>query len=162
MADKNILTQRLSHNDRVTVHWVTQAAALVLITIGQAAIYSAKNQLEYPHFETNHGKAGLFLYIVTVFLSTLHGTATKYSYNLRKRVPPIKIKMVHAYAGSFAYVLAVITLLFGINQSWNEETDNQIKIGIIITLILTTFYVVSNAVEKATSRAKDLKSKSVK
>lgn len=61
MADKSIFTQGFTHQQRVTAHWVTQAIALILITIAQSAIYINKT-----------GTIGLIISQLTASLDSLH------------------------------------------------------------------------------------------
>jgi cytochrome b-561 domain containing protein 2 len=140
MADNNFITQTLNYQNRVTVHWILQTAALVLITVAQTCIFVNKNRLGKDHYQTTHSIFGLITYLLTV-LSTLGGVFTKYSFQLRQIIKPLLVKTLHSFSGLLTYVLAVITICLGINQSWRESYDSAVKPIIYISLFVTTLYV---------------------
>jgi uncharacterized protein YqgC (DUF456 family) len=72
MSDNHILTKSFSHQDRVTVHWIIQVFAVVLITIAQICIFWNKVRLEKSHYQTTHAIFGLITYILTL-LTTFGG-----------------------------------------------------------------------------------------
>lgn len=158
MADKNVFTESLSHQQRVTAHWVINAVALILITIAQSAIYINKERNGYPHYQSLHSLFGIATYLTTL-LATFNGTANKYSQKLKSFVKPVMIKIVHGFVGVFAYVLATVTILLGIYQSWNEEGDDNVKIGLVAVLSVSAFYVVNKSVKVALDRKKEMSKK---
>jgi uncharacterized membrane protein len=159
MSDKNVFSQNLSHQKRVTVHWVMQAFALVVITIAQSAIYVNKDRNGYPHYQTTHSIFGLITYLITVGVGTFGGTAAKYSYQLRNFVKPAMVKIGHGFGGIGVYILAIVTISLGINQSWNNEGDDKVKIGLFAALAVTTFFVVNKSFNVALDRLKELPKK---
>jgi cytochrome b561 len=154
MADTNIFTQNFNYQKRVTIHWVLQATALVVITIAQSAIYINKENNGYPHYQTTHSIFGLVTYLLTL-LATFNGTLTKYSFKLRKMIPPAKIKIIHGFAGIAVYVMAMATIFLGINQSWKGVGDTNVKYGIFMALILTSYFVLGKSFKLTVSRLKD-------
>lgn len=162
MADKNVFTQNFSHQKRVTAHWVMQAFALILITIAQSAIYINKDRNGYPHYQSIHSIFGLVTYLMAVGVGTFGGTAAKYSYQLRNFVKPVMLKIGHGFGGIAVYVLAMITIFLGINQSWNEEGDDKIKIGLVAAFTVTTYFVVNKSFKLAVDRLKEMSKKSKK
>lgn len=162
MADKNVFIQNYSHQQRVTVHWVLQAVALVLITIAQSAIYINKDRNGYPHYQTYHSLFGLATYLTTVFVGVFGGTATKYSHKLRNFVKPAMLKVGHAFGGITVYSLAVATICLGLNQSFTAEGDEKVKFFLLAAFIVTTVYVVSKSYETAVERLKELSKKAKK
>lgn len=157
MSDKNVFTQNLSHQKRVTAHWVLQAFALILITIAQSAIYVNKERNGYPHYQTIHSIFGFVTYFLTLFVGTFGGVVTKYSYQLRKFVMPAKCKVGHAFGGISIYVIAIVTIFLGINQSWINEGDKNIKMGLAAAFVGTSFYVVNKSFKLAVKRLKGVK-----
>lgn len=159
MADKNVLTQSFSHQQRVTIHWILNAVALVLITIAQSAIYINKDRNGYPHYQSYHSWFGLVTYLMTVGVGVFGGTATLYSQKLKSFVKPAMLKAVHGLGGITVYILAVVTIVLGISQGLNEEGDDKKKIGITVVYSLTTLYVVSKSYSTATERLKEVSKK---
>lgn len=158
MADNNIFTLNLSHQKRVTTHWVIQAVAMVLITIGQSAIYVNKDLNGWPHFQSTHSLFGLVTFLLALG-ATLGGTLTKYSFQLKSFVKPAMLKVGHGFAGITVYVLAVATIFLGLNQSWTDYGDMQLKFGILGAFLATTVYVVSKSFKLTLSRAGALSKK---
>jgi cytochrome b-561 domain containing protein 2 len=158
MADKNILTQGMSHQKRVTTHWVLQSIAMVMVTIGQSAIYVNKELNGWPHFTSTHSLFGLATFMLA-FGATLGGTLTKYSFQLRSFVKPAMLKVGHGFAGITVYVMAVATIFLGLNQSWTDFGDMQLKFAILGAFIVTTIYVISKSFKVTLSRARGLSKK---
>lgn len=152
MSGKSVFTESLSHQKRVTAHWVVQAVALVLITIGQSAIYINKDRNGWPHYQSWHSLFGLATYLLTLS-ATLGGTLTKYSQKLRSFVKPGFLKIGHGYAGIFVYLLAIATIFLGLNQSWTESADEQLKYGLLGAFLVTSTYVVSKTFKSVSARA---------
>jgi cytochrome b-561 domain containing protein 2 len=140
MADNNFVTQTLSYQNRVTVHWILQTSALILITIAQTCIYLNKNKLGKEHYQSTHALFGLSTYLLTV-VSTLGGVFTRYSFQLKKFVKPTIMKILHSFAGLLTYLLAIITICLGINQFWLSESDDYIKPIVYVLFAFTTSYV---------------------
>lgn len=161
MADKNIFTQGLSHSKRVTVHWVLQGLALVLITIAQMAIYINKDRNDWPHYQSTHSLFGLVTYSLT-FFATFGGLVTKYSYQLRRFVKPVMLKIGHGFGGILVYTLAATTIFLGINQSWVDFGDIKVKFTILFALVISTIYVVSKSMKTAVSRVGGMSKKETK
>lgn len=140
MADNNFLTQSLTYQKRVTVHWVLQTSALILITIAQTCIFINKNMQEKEHYTTTHSLFGLITYLLTI-VSSLGGIFTKFSLQFKRFVKPVITKIVHSFAGLLTYILAVVTISLGINQSWSGPNDSWTKPVVYIFLAFTTLYV---------------------
>lgn len=140
MADNNFLTQSLNYQNRVTVHWILQTSALILITVAQTCIFLNKNRLGKSHYQSTHSLFGLATYLLTL-LSTIGGISTKYSRFTKEIMKPLITKMMHSFTGLVNYVLAIITICLGIHQSWHESYDSSTKPLIYIILVFTTLYV---------------------
>lgn len=151
MADKNVFTQGKSYQQRLTTHWVLQATALVLITAGQSAIYVNKDLNGWPHYQSIHSLFGLTTYLLTV-IATLGGVLTKYSFKLSGFVKPNMLKAGHGFAGILVYGLAMVTIVLGINQTLTDESDFNVKLVILLTLVVTAIYIVSKSFKVSLQR----------
>lgn len=156
MADNNFLTQSLSYQNRVTVHWILQTSALILITVAQTCIFLNKNNLGKEHYQTTHSLFGLTTYLLTV-VSSLGGILTKFSFKLKKFMKPTITKILHSFAGLLTYLLAMVTICLGINQTWHYSSDSYLKPLVYILLALTTLYVTIKSFILFSSRVSDLR-----
>ena len=150
-AGQSLFADVSSHDKRVYAHWVFQTLALILITIAQASIFINKDNNGYPHYQTIHSYCGLATYIGTL-IGTFGGIANKYSNSLKSFIKPIQLKVGHGMAGSFLFVFAASTICLGINQTWTNEADAQLKLGTMAIIIITSLYVVSKSIKTALSR----------
>ncbi|CRL06392.1 CLUMA_CG018902, isoform A [Clunio marinus] len=155
MADNNFITQNLNYQNRVTVHWILQTSALILITVAQTCIFLNKNRLGKEHYQTTHSLFGLTTYLLTI-LSSLGGILTKFSFQLKKIVKPTVSKIIHSFAGLLTYFLAMITISLGINQSWTNANDTWTKPIIYVLLAFTTLYVTIKSFILFSSRVANL------
>lgn len=155
MADNSFITMNLSHQNRVTAHWIIQSFAVLLILIAQTCIFTNKNNLGKPHFTSTHSIFGLITVLLTIS-SAFGGIFTKYSFGLRNIVKPIVTKIFHSFFGIVSYVMAIITIILGFNQMWVEDKDSYIKPVLIILLVLCGFYVIIKSVVLLFSRIKDV------
>lgn len=158
VSGQSIFADVSSHGKRVYGHWVLQTLALVVITIAQTSIYVNKNNNGYPHYQSTHSYFGLATYVATV-IGAFGGTANKYSNSLKSFIKPVQLKVGHAMAGSVLYVVAVITICLGINQTWSKESDSQLKLGTMAILIVSSFYVISKSIKTALSRLASMSKK---
>lgn len=156
MADNNFLTQGLNYHNRVTVHWVLQTSALILITVAQTCIFLNKNRLGKDHYQTTHSLFGVTTYLLTVFTS-LGGISTKYSFQLKNYIKPAVTKVLHSFIGLLTYLLAMTTICLGINQFWNNSNDSYTKPIFYTLLVFTTSYVTIKSFILLSSRVSNLK-----
>lgn len=161
MADKNIFTRNYNQQQKVTIHWVLQAIALVLITMAQCAIYVNKERNGSSHYQSIHSWFGLGTFLTTVFVGVF-GTATKYSSKLKKFVKPAMMKVGHGFGGITVYMVAVTTIFLGLSQGLDKEGDEKIQICFLVIFIVTTFYVVSKSYKTAMERLNEISKKSRK
>lgn len=159
MADNNFLTQSLKYQHRVTVHWILQTSALILITIAQTCIYLNKDRLGKEHYQTTHSLFGLTTYLLTV-LTSIGGVGAKYSFQIKKFVKPVVIKIIHSFAGLLTYLLAVVTIGLGINQFWDQPSDSWTKPIVYVLLAFTTLYVTVKSFILFSSRVSNSMSRS--
>jgi cytochrome b-561 domain-containing protein 2 len=158
MADNNFLATNLSHQDRITAHWIVQVSAVILILIAQTCIFMNKVNHEKAHFQSTHAVFGLITVLLTI-ATTFGGIFTKYSYSLRNIIKPAVSKVFHSLFGITAYVLAIITIILGFNQMWNKDSDAYVKPLIIVLLIIAGLYVIIKSLILLSSRVKDLLSR---
>lgn len=155
MADNNFVTQSLGYQNRVTVHWILQTSALILITIAQTCIFLNKEKLEKPHYTSTHSLFGVTTYMLTI-IGSLGGIFTKFSLRFKEVVKPVIIKIGHSFIGLLTYVLAVITICLGVNQSWVNSYDSYTKPIIYVVLAFTTLYVTIKSFILFSQRAASL------
>lgn len=159
MADNNFLTMNLSHQNRVTAHWIVQVFAVVLISIAQICIFTNKVNYGKPHFQTTHAIFGLITYLLTL-LTSLGGVFTKYSFQLRNILKPAIFKILHSLSGIVIYILAIVTIILGFNQMWHEKMDeNVIKPILIALLVISGLYVLIKSFLLFITRVKDFLSR---
>ena len=151
MADNNFLTQSLNYQSRITVHWILQTSALLLITIAQTCIFLHKNNLGKPHYQTTHAIFGVTTYLLTI-TATLGGVFTKYSFQLKDYMKPALTKILHGIAGLLTYTLAMITICLGVGQFFGDEGDSWKKPIIFVLLTFTTLYVTIKSFILVSSR----------
>lgn len=158
MSGRSMFADVSSHDKRVYAHWVSQTLALILITIAQASIYTNKNNNGYPHYQTIHSYCGLATYVGTL-IATFGGIANNYSNSLKSFIKPIQIKVGHGMLGSLLFVFAASTICLGINQTWTNEADAQLKLATMAILIISSLYVVSKSIKTALSRLASMSKK---
>jgi protein-S-isoprenylcysteine O-methyltransferase Ste14 len=159
MADNNFLTQTLNYQKRVTVHWILQTFALILITVAQTCIFLNKQNLGKSHYQSTHSLFGLTTYLLTL-LSTMGGVSTKYSFQLKNLMKPLITKIMHSFSGLITYILAVVTICLGINQFGNANYDSAVKPIIYCLLFITTLYITIKSFILLTSRASNVMKRS--
>lgn len=141
MSDLNCWTAKLNYKQRVTLHWVLQAAALVSTTLGFAAIFFNKIKLGKEHFHTLHSIFGLVTYILTVVVAC-GGIWTKYSFPLRKYFKPVYSKIIHTFMGVVVFCLGVITASLAIFSEWFLKVSSKdMQVPLVATLVLCALYV---------------------
>lgn len=146
MADNNLYTNHLNYKDKVLVHWVLQTLAGVFIVVGVTCIYLNKVLHEKPHFQSTHAIFGLITNIL-LLSSIAGGVFTKYSFELRKTIRPILIKIGHSTFGIITYSMANITIILGIFSGWgNSKFSSNFQYILSGLLIFTTCYVLSKSV----------------
>ncbi|KAL7024802.1 hypothetical protein ACKWTF_013192 [Chironomus riparius] len=155
MADSSILTTNMSHQNRITAHWIIQLCALILFVIAQICIFTHKNNLGKSHFQTTHSIFGLITVSLTM-LSAIGGVFTKYAMQLRNTVKPVVLKCFHSFAGILVYILAVITMILGFSQMWNEDKDAYIKPILIVLIVIIAFFILIKSFVLFISRFKDI------
>lgn len=158
VSGQSIFADHSTHNKKISSHWIFQTFALVLITIAQTSIYVNKNLNGYAHYQSIHSYFGLATYVSTV-IGAFGGTANMYSNSLKGFIKPIQLKVGHAMAGSVVYVVAVLTICLGINQTWTNESDAQLRLGTIAILMISSFYVIAKSIKTALSRLASMSKK---
>lgn len=158
MSNRSIFTEAVSHSKRVKLHWISQALALLLITIAQTSIYVNKNNNGYPHYQTTHSICGLVTYIMTL-CGTIGGICNNYSSSLKSFVKPAQLKIGHGFAGSLVYLIASTTICLGINQVWSSEDVAQIKLASIAVIMISAIYVVFGSINTALARVSAMSKK---
>lgn len=140
MADNNFVTQSIGYQNRVTVHWILQTSALILITIAQTCIFLHKEDINKPHYTSTHSLFGVTTYMLTL-IGSLGGIFTKFSLKFKEVIKPLVVKIGHSFIGLLVYIMAVITICLGVNQFWVNSYDSYTKPIVFVVLTITTLYV---------------------
>lgn len=151
MDSDNFLTHKLSHQQRVTCHWILQVSGLVSIMLGASAIYINKDRNGYEHFQSLHSTFGLISYF-TLFAGMFGGSMANYSQSFKKFVPPSTLKGGHTVLGAIAYAFFIFTLCSGIYFYWDAPGVLPVKIALFGTLSLTTFLIASKSFKKGLAK----------
>lgn len=158
ISGRSMFADVSSHDKRTYAHWVFQTLALILITIAQASIFTNKNNNGYAHYQSIHSYFGLATYIGTL-IGTFGGIANNYSNSLKSFIKPIQLKVAHGMAGSVLFVVAMVTICLGINQTWTNEADAQLKLGTMAILVISSLFVVSRSIKTALTRVASMSKK---
>lgn len=142
MSDSNYFTYQLGFKSRIELHWILQTTAAILISIGSAAIIVNKVYAEKNHFETIHSIFGVITYITTL-ITIGGGVITKYSLKWKSYIRPVTTKILHSFAGILCYILAITTIMLGLNSIWFRKTTKfNYILGFYILIVITSMYVL--------------------
>lgn len=159
MAGNSVFTTSLSRSKRITIHWVLQAMAGVLIVISFCCMYLNKIDRLAQHFTTWHGVSGLTSVILTL-LTIFGGVFTKYSVQFKDTITPITSKLIHSAFGLIAYILGAVTIVFGIYSDWFSFVSNaSIQAIMLCIIIFTTIYTIFKSSVTFAGRLKSAMSK---
>lgn len=159
MNGNHFLTGSLTRSTRVTIHWVLQGMAIILITSAFIIQIIQKSKLGLPHFKSAHSLFGLTTVIFT-YISILGGIVTKFSFELRHKMRPIISKTMHSFNGIINYILGITTICFAIYTSWFKSVSTAAVRGSLVgVLAVTTIYVLYKSILTFTSRVKTMRAK---
>jgi len=145
-SNDNILTRKLSREQRVKAHWTLQIGAGVCILIAFICIYTYKSKANAEHFATTHGYLG-FLTLLFCLGTVGGGLFALFSVNFRHWVKPVVVKIIHASFGVISYSLAVLTMFYGLNHAWTHERLSAAWINTLIGIVgVIWLYVVATPV----------------
>lgn len=113
----SILSERLNHKSKITLHWILQTIAVVCSTAGFVIIIIHKNDHHKLHFQSIHGIIGLIATILFL-LSSFGGIFAKYAMRFKHMMRPINVKLIHTIAGVVAYILGMYAILLGLFTGW--------------------------------------------
>ncbi|XP_059609161.1 transmembrane reductase CYB561D2-like isoform X2 [Phlebotomus argentipes] len=153
-AENNLMARNRNFKWRVKLHWILQTIGGVSITVGFVIILTNKFVNDKPHFHTTHAIVGLITVILTVLVAA-GGIWTKYSYDLRQFLRPVYAKLIHAIGGSVLYILAVTTLILGMNSDFFQRYSFSCAewVGGFI-LVLSAIYVLIKPLTTCVARFK--------
>lgn len=126
---KSFVASNLRYNERLTLHWVLQLGAAILIGLAFYSIYTHKNNNNYDHFKTSHASLGLTT-CLAVGGTISGGIAAKYSL-LKTVIKPAVLKIVHSSFGVLTYVLGIYTFCLGLDSVWFRAQASQLWIDIL-------------------------------
>lgn len=147
-------TNRLTYKQQVLLHWIFHSIGFSFIIAGFVVVIIHKNNNNYSHFESAHAIAGLIT-IICVILSIFGGVVTKFSFQLRKHLRPIRIKLFHSIFGSLTFLLALITILIAIfSPYFISLTVPEVRYYFILKMSIVCIFVLFRPVKMIISRLK--------
>lgn len=147
-------TNRLTYKQQVVLHWIFHSIGFSFIIAGFVVVIVNKNRNGYSHFESAHSIAGLIT-IICVTLSIFGGVVTKFSFQLRKKIRPIRIKIFHSIFGSLTFILAMITILLALfSQYFISITATEVRYYFILKMSIVCIFVLFRPVKMVISRLK--------
>lgn len=132
----NVLTYTYSRKMKTTIHWVFQIIGGGLCIGGMAYVIWETTETGRPHFPTIHAKLGLAS-LVLCCLSMISGMSALYSQTLKKLLQPLLNKHVHCIVGLAAFVVGMVTLFYGFNDTYFLGSE-QIPANFITLLSVLT------------------------
>lgn len=147
-------TNRLLYKQQVVLHWICHSIGFSLIIAGFVVVIINKNRNNYSHFNSAHSIAGLIT-IICVILSIIGGVVTKFSFQLRKLLRPIRIKLFHSIFGALTFMLAMITILLALfTPYFISITATEVRYYFILKIAIVCIFVLFRAVKTVISRLK--------
>lgn len=147
-------TNRLTHKQQVILHWICHSIGFSFIIAGFVVIFINKNRNNYSHFKSAHSISGLIT-IICVILSIIGGVVTKFSFQLRKHLRPIRIKLFHSIFGALTFILAMITILLALfTPYFISITATEVRYYFILKISIVCIFVLFRPVKMIISRLK--------
>lgn len=137
----NVLTYTYSRHMKTTIHWVFQVIGGGLCIGGMSYVIWETTKTQRPHFPTTHAKLGLASLILCC-LSMISGLSALYSQTLKKLLQPLLNKYVHCIVGLAAFVVGMVTLYYGFNDTYFLEQlvpADFITLLCVLTLLSCVF-----------------------
>lgn len=154
-TSSNISSHGIKLKKRKLIHWAIQVLAGCSITAAFVIIIMNNNRSNRDHFTSDHGIAGLTTIICTV-ASMFGGVATLYAYELQC-MHPILLKILHAFFGTCAYILAIATIILGLNSEvFQGNVSNDALGGCIAAVVLVAVYTIVHPLVKVYGRVKSI------
>lgn len=132
----NVLTYTYSRKMKTTIHWVFQAIGCGLCIAGMAYVIWETTETNRPHFPNIHAKLGLASLILCC-LSLISGMSALYSQTLRKLLQPLLNKNVHCIIGLAAFVVGMVTLFYGFEDTYFLASEKVPADFITLLSVLT-------------------------
>lgn len=101
------------HHGRRTknnVHWILQLGGVGFAIAGMVVLFVERD----VHFVSVHSQLGLASGVFTV-LGVLNGMSALWAAEMRACVRPVYAKLCHNLTGSLAFVLGMVSLMYGFN-----------------------------------------------
>lgn len=139
--NQNALTSNLSHKNKITLHWILQTVAVILVAIGYTAIFVNKSLHNKPHFHSYHAIFGTTA-VVTLALTIGGGITAKYNLILKGYVKPVYVKIGHSIGGLASYALGLFTIILGLYTHWFHRNSTTWSIYVCLIVILYVMLTV--------------------
>lgn len=132
----NVLTYTYSRKMKTTIHWVFQTIGGGLCIGGMSYVIWETTETGRPHFPTTHAKLGLASLILCC-LSLISGMSALYSQTLKKLLQPLLNKYVHCIVGLAAFVVGMVTLFYGFDETYFLKAERVPADFITLLCVLT-------------------------
>lgn len=132
----NVLTYTYSRKMKTTIHWVFQVIGGGLCIGGMSYVIWETSETGRPHFPTTHAKLGLASLILCC-LSMVSGMSALYSQTLKKILQPLLNKHFHFIVGLAAFVVGMVTLYYGFEETYFLKSE-QVPADLITILCVLT------------------------
>lgn len=154
-STNSYLTRNLKHVERMTVHGALQFGAAACFLIAFVSMYNHKLNNGWSHFRSWHGILGLTTCILMAG-TACGGILARYSFIISRVIRPVYMKIIHSSFGVITYLLAMITLCFGMDSRWFRSQINETLISLLITLVsISAVLVVTQPIIKIVKRVRD-------
>ena len=150
-SKESSLFANVSHQNKITLHWIFNTLGLASILLALAAIYKNKEDRGKSHFYTWHGLIGIITIGYTMIQFVAGHNLTIFNKFVRKFISYNQLAIYHATSGTFLFVLACASISLGIYSNWfSESTPFYIwylsfaltgVLGLIVTNQVTAKYV---------------------
>ncbi|XP_053696075.1 transmembrane reductase CYB561D2-like [Sabethes cyaneus] len=143
----NTWTQALTQPQRKTAHWILQTVGSICVIVGVALEFYWRGVLNKSHFCKTHSILELIA-VILMILSMSNGLGALYAVELRRKIKPVYIKVVHAIAGLVCFVLGMISLWYGYKKRiFQENSIPELLVALQISTLLIIVLSVGGAVE---------------
>lgn len=126
---QSIVTFGHTREDKKNGHLVVMLFGFICITIGISLKISYKVDNNMAHFMTTHSRLGLSTWIIS-FVAILGGLLAYQARGI-SRISPSIIKIIHVVIGLSAYLIAIVTLVFGLEHLMGAGTNGWIALTIL-------------------------------
>ena len=117
-SKESSLFVNVNHKTKVTLHWVFNTIALLLVIIAYACIYKNKELNLKKHLTSWHGLIGFItiFYTITQWIAG-HFLTILYD-KIRHLIPFSRLHLYHSTSGVVLYLFVTITFILAFSSNW--------------------------------------------